>query len=133
MKVTEITVSAGRTFNHPYEDYSNLRPQVTMRSTVEEGEDPIAATKTLQAMAEKSVEDHKQALLDSLHKLHYLSESQRELTSLGEQMKRSQARIDALRKECPQPSLPGSDEIEQDNDRTSRCENLEVDSHGTAL
>lgn len=107
MKITEITVSAGRTFNHPYEDYSNLRPQVTMKATIEEGDDPTEQTKALQAMAEKSVEDHKQALLDSLHKLHYLTESQREITSLGEQMARSQARIDALRKEFPQLSLPG--------------------------
>lgn len=119
MKVTEITVSAGRTFSHPYEDYSNLRPQVTLRATIEEGDDPSEQTKALQALAEKSVEDHKHALLDSLHKLHYLTESQREITSLGQQIVRSQARIDALRKEFPQLQLSESDD--------------EVDSHGTAL
>lgn len=26
MKIIEVTVSAARTFNHPYEDYSNLKP-----------------------------------------------------------------------------------------------------------
>lgn len=31
MKVIEIIVSAGRTFNHPNESYSNLRPQVSVR------------------------------------------------------------------------------------------------------
>ena len=30
MKINTITVTAGRTFNHPHEDYSNLRPSVTM-------------------------------------------------------------------------------------------------------
>lgn len=30
MRIKTITVTAGRTFNHPYEQYSNLRPEVTM-------------------------------------------------------------------------------------------------------
>ena len=42
MKITEIVVSAGRTFNHPYENFSNLRPQVTLKATPDEGESPLA-------------------------------------------------------------------------------------------
>jgi hypothetical protein len=33
MKINSITVTAGRTFNHPHEQYSNLRPEVTMTAT----------------------------------------------------------------------------------------------------
>lgn len=119
MKITEVTVSAGRTFNHPYEDYSNLRPNVTIKATLDESDSSEQQIKALQAMAEKSVEDHKQALLDSLHKLHYLSESQRELTSLGEQVQRSQMRIEQLRKEFPQLSLQTSNEENQVRDGES--------------
>jgi hypothetical protein len=53
MKVNEIRVSAGRTFNHPYESYSNLRFDVHLNAKLDEGEDPVAATRQLQAQAEE--------------------------------------------------------------------------------
>ena len=93
MIIKEITVSAGRTFNHPYEQFSNLRPGVTVRADLAEGEDATKAINDLQSLAEKTVEDHKQALLHSLEELHFLTEAQREMTSLGEQVTRSQARL----------------------------------------
>ena len=34
MKIQTITVTAGRTFNHPHEQYSNLRPEVQMTATL---------------------------------------------------------------------------------------------------
>ena len=106
MIIKEITVSAGRTFNHPYEQFSNLRPGVTVRADLAEGEDATKAINDLQSLAEKTVEDHKQALLHSLEELHFLTEDQREMTSLGEQVTRSQARIDEIRKHHPQLTLP---------------------------
>ena len=33
-KITEITVSAGRTFNHPHESFSNLKPHVALKVEV---------------------------------------------------------------------------------------------------
>ena len=98
MEITEITISAGRTFNHPYETYSNLRPGVTVKATVAPGEDPTKVINELQALAEKTVEDHKQALLHSLEELHYLTEAQRDMTTLAEQITRSQQRLDEIRK-----------------------------------
>lgn len=106
MKVTEIQVSAGRTFNHPYETYSNLRPSVTVKATIEDGEDPTASINALQALAEKTVEDHKQGLLKSLEDLHELTERQREMTTLAEQLTRNQLRLDEIRRQHPQLSLP---------------------------
>jgi hypothetical protein len=105
MEVTEITVSAGRTFNHPYETYSNLRPGVTVKAIIAPGEDPTKAINDLQALAEKTVEDHKQALLHSLEELHYLTEAQRDMTTLAEQITRSQVRLEEIRKNHPQLSL----------------------------
>jgi hypothetical protein len=106
MKVTEIQVSAGRTFNHPYESFSNLRPSVTVKASLEDSDDPTETINKLQALAEKTVEDHKQALLHSLEELHYLSEAQRDMTTLAEQITRSQQRLEEIRKAHPQLSLP---------------------------
>ena len=99
MEITEVTVSAGRTFNHPYETYSNLRPNVTIKANLAPGEDAQKAINDLQALAEKSVEDHKQGLLRSLEELHNLTERQREMTTLADQLRRNQLRIERIRKE----------------------------------
>lgn len=104
MKVTQVTVNAGRTFNHPYESYSNLRPSVTFTAQVEDGEDYRAITHKLQAEAEQMVEDHKQHMLDSLHKLEEMNLREREIAKLDSLIKTSQSRLEALR--CgEQPSL----------------------------
>jgi hypothetical protein len=66
MFVTEITVHAGRTFNHPHESYSNFKPGVSMTATIEPGEDSGEATKLLQARAEGAVEDLKSRILSDL-------------------------------------------------------------------
>ena len=63
MKVTQVEVSAGRTFNHPYESFSNYRPSVTLTATLSEEEDVTDATRKLQAMAEFLAEEQKQQQL----------------------------------------------------------------------
>ncbi len=110
MKIVEVTVSAGRTFNHPHESYSNLRPSVNFKAVIEEGDDPIAAAKELQRQAEQLVEDHKQNMLKSLEDLFDLTERQRELTTLEQQLSRAQARMDQIRKAYPKiQALPMAD------------------------
>ena len=102
MKITEIIVGAGRTFNHPYEQFSNLRPQVTIKAVLDEGDDPEQIIKDLQAKAESMVEDHKNNMLQSLRELHTLSLRQREMAGLERQLREAQARLDEIRKEYPQ-------------------------------
>jgi hypothetical protein len=102
MKITEIIVGAGRTFNHPYEQFSNLRPQVTIKAILDDGDDPEEVIKDLQAKAESMVEDHKNNILQSLRELHTLSLRQREMASLEKQLREAQARLDEIRKEYPQ-------------------------------
>lgn len=82
MKVTDITVTAGRTFNHPFEDFSNLRPQVTLHATLDDDEDHEAATKILQRQAERLVEDHKTALIATLRHIRELASTEREVADL---------------------------------------------------
>lgn len=107
MKIQTITVTAGRTFNHPHEQYSNLRPEVSMVATIDEGEDAAEATKQLQARAEQLVEDHKQGLLKSLEELYQLSERQAEMRGLQRTLTDAQDRLDSIRKTHPEINLIG--------------------------
>jgi hypothetical protein len=107
MKVTEIVVSAGRVVNHPFEQYSNLRPSITLKASLDEGEDFETATKQLQAKAEQLVEDHKNNMLTSIEELHMLTERQREVASLESSIKRAQSQLDRIRAETPQLQLGG--------------------------
>ncbi len=107
-KVTEVIVSAGRTFNHPHESYSNLRPQVTMKAEVLPGEDPAEVAKALQAQAEGLVEDHKQSMLNSIEELYELTQTQARVAGLRSTIERAQRELDDARKALPAP-LPGAD------------------------
>lgn len=107
--VTEIIVSAGRTFNHPYESYANFKPQVTLKAALPEGEDVVEATKELQRKAEELVEDHKTNMLKSLRELQEMTEAQQHMARLSEQLQHAQKQLDALRSRYPgmvQAALP---------------------------
>lgn len=97
MKVTEIVVSAGRVVSHPLESYSNLRPQVTLKAQLDEGEDYTTAVKELQARAEGLVEDHKNALVNNIVELDRLQKREREIASLEKSIRRDQATLTELR------------------------------------
>jgi hypothetical protein len=49
MKLTSIRASAGCTIPHPHESYSNFKLFVELTADLKPGEDPVAATTTLQA------------------------------------------------------------------------------------
>jgi esterase/lipase len=95
--IREVTVSAGRTFSHPHESYSNLRPMVTVRAEVDEGEDWQQVVQGLQAQAERLVEDHKQHMIKSLAEIEDLRTRQREVANLEQSIRRAQSRLDQLR------------------------------------
>ena len=97
MQIKEICAASGRTFNHPHESFSNLRPYLQLRATIDEGEDPEQATKELQAKVEKLVEDHKNAMLQSLNELYEMSALRQEVTSLEQTILRAQDRLEKLR------------------------------------
>ena len=88
MEIKQITVTAGRTFNHPFEQYSNLRPELTITATLAPGEDLDHATRTLQARAEKLMEQHKENLLETI--------------SLVEQEKSRRAEVERIRRQINQ-------------------------------
>lgn len=98
-KPTEIIVSAARGFNHPYEDYSNLKPFISMKVELEEGDDPEKVTKEYQAKVESLVEDHKQNMLESLRRLYEMGRYEKQVACLENQIKRSQHDLENLRKQ----------------------------------
>ena len=112
MKITALTVQAARTFNHPHEDYSNLRPGITIHAELAPDEDPEKASHDLLAKAEKIIEDHKRALLKSIEDLHQMSAVQAEMANIENSMRRAQDRIDELRRQFPgvQTNLLGNTE-----------------------
>lgn len=101
MKITTIQASAGRTFSHPHEDYSNLRPHITLIATLEEGDDPAKCAQALQQQAEQLVEDQKQNMLKALEDAYQMTTAQREMVGLARQLKSAQDRLDDLRKQWP--------------------------------
>ena len=109
MQIVTIVVSAGRTFNHPYESYSNLRPSVTMTAELQDGDDAEVAVQALQAKAEKLVEDHKNQLLNQLHELNRLSVARQEMSDLEQRLKGAQTRLKDLREANPQLTLTGAE------------------------
>jgi len=110
MQIKTITVTAGRCFNHPHEQYSNLRPEVTITADVGEGEDPAAAAKELQLKAEGLVEDHKQSLLRSIEELYQLTERQAEVRGLMKELGKAQARLKEIRTDHPDLVLTNGEE-----------------------
>lgn len=101
MKIKTIEVTAGRTFNHPHEQYSNLRPEVKLIASLEDGEDASTATQQLQASAEQLVEDHKQGLIRSIEQLYELTLQQAEMRGLQSELERAQIRINEIRAKTP--------------------------------
>ena len=102
MKITQITVTAGRTFNHPHEDYSNLKPQITLHAVLEEKDDAQEAAKALQRQAEQLVEDQKQNMLLALEDAYQMGEAKQRMIGLSRQLQAAQKELDTLRQQWPQ-------------------------------
>lgn len=100
MTISEIKVSAGRTFNHPYESYSNLRPSIELIAILDDNDDADACAKALQAKAERLVEDHKTHLLESLRGIEEMQRRDQEVASLERQIAASQRRLEQVRQEA---------------------------------
>lgn len=95
--ITTITVHAGRVIPHPYQSYSNLRPELSITAEIKPGEDAQAAIRSLQAMAEQRVEDHARTLIRSLEECEQLRRESQEMANLERSMREAQTRIDEAR------------------------------------
>lgn len=111
-KIVEVTVAAGRKFNHPYEEFSNLSPHLSIRAEIQEGEDPEEEIKALQAGAESLIEDHKQHILASLRQLHLMSQYERKVARLESNITQAQEELEKLREQ--QEALLPAGEVSQE-------------------
>lgn len=96
MNITHIHVTAGRGFNHPYEQYANFKFDLHLQATLEEGEVPKDCIILLQAEAEAAAELHKQRILDDCKRLCLIETGSRELERL---------RVRAKQQEDLQPEI----------------------------
>lgn len=99
MKIHTLHVTAGRGFNHPYEQYANFKFDLHLQATLEEGEEPAAALATLQAQAEQAAESHKARILDDVKRLNLIEDGERTLASLRRR-KKEQQEVDPQIAEC---------------------------------
>lgn len=97
MQVTQITVNAGRTLQHPCETYANIRPEVALTATLEPGEDPIEATRKLQRQAEQLVEEHSMVLKAWLMERNVARREVEEIGSLTQSLTSGQGRLEVLK------------------------------------
>lgn len=118
MKVTEITVSAARVISHPVEQYSNLKPMVSLKASLDDSDDYEQSVKDLQAKAEGLVEDHAGALKKHIRDMYYLSEKEKEAKRLEDSITASQERLAGIRSEIPLMLSGQLDaEIEEGNEK----------------
>lgn len=106
MKVTEIVVSVGRTCPHPTRTYSNFRPHLSLKATLNEGDDLAAAVKTLQAQAEQLVEDHKNIMLRQMIQLEEMEQQDAEISTLERRIRDAQRDLEMLRDQDVPDAMP---------------------------
>lgn len=98
MKITHIHVTAGRGFNHPYEQYANFKFDLHFQAELEEGEDHKLATQQLQAEAENAAEAHKAAILDDLKRKAMIESQIESLNQLKRLQKQNYDRTEEIEK-----------------------------------
>lgn len=119
-EIVEITVGAGTGFNHPFEQYSNFKPSLTLRARVEGGPDiPLEeAVRQIQQAAHDLVMAEKARILRDIRRDDQISRDTRSLASLRrhlEQQEKDQAslpeNLDAFRKKAAEDDAKEKDQM----------------------
>jgi ABC-type phosphate transport system auxiliary subunit len=111
MTITQITVSAGRTFNDPYEQYSNYKPYLTLTATLEDDDHRDECIEMLQAKAERLMDSHKRKMLSDLRALQAASQIRQEVSDLEAKITRFQERLEAIKHNAPELPLYQDEDI----------------------
>lgn len=98
MDIKKIKVSAGRTFNHPYEQYSNLRFDIHLEAELREGADYMQCVQALQHDAETRAEDHKAALLKDIYLLEEQARVNSKVSDIERRIREANAELERMRK-----------------------------------
>ena len=97
MIVTQITIRAGRTFNHPHEQFSNLRCDVEATATVAENESAADAIKLLQSRLEEAVEEHKNKMLTDIRFLKQKAELEKSIAKAEREIQEREQYLKSMR------------------------------------
>jgi len=116
MKIVEVTVHAGRTFNHPYENYANFKPGISLRATVGEGEDTEQIIKTLQSQAEQMAESQKQQILADLYQLEKQARMDSSIAATRRQIEKLKKELETLEKGQLQLDAPKVKIVPEDDE-----------------
>ena len=65
--LTEVTVGLGTSFNHPYEQFGNFKPHVTIKQTLSEGDELKKTVRQLQRDVYEILIAEKKRILDLCH------------------------------------------------------------------
>ena len=95
MKITRITVHAGRTFNHPYERYANFRFDLSLEADLTPEADTGLQLMTLQRLAEGFADEHKVAILNECTRI-------RTIDNLRERVRDLQRPLEEWMSETPE-------------------------------
>lgn len=93
-KITEITVGAATSFNHPFESYSNFKPSVVLKATVGESEDVSSAVVALQMLADDMVCEEKARILAALELAHETAKAKDDVAHWGARLREAQEEIE---------------------------------------
>lgn len=93
MKIKNIKVTAGRTFPHPLENFSNIKFELSISAEIEESENFEKALDILRVEAETLAEAHKRELIEDHKKLEALKEQRRDVERLQENIDQNQEAI----------------------------------------
>jgi hypothetical protein len=115
MKVTNVTVWAGRTFNHPYENYSNFKPSISISADIAADGDYEKALEQLQTEAEQMMERHKERMLSDLERLRKIEFNTSRAERLHETIKQAEKELAVLKKDDVD-ALPAPEEEDDPGD-----------------
>lgn len=70
MNIERITLTAGRTFNHPHERFANFRFDISLQIQLGPEDDSARVLKQFHAELELSAEQHKKRILEECERLY---------------------------------------------------------------
>lgn len=105
MKIEKITVRAGRVVPHPLHNYGNVKSDLEIVATLEEGDDPEAVRRQLQAKCESDVEMHVAELKESIRDFQNYTTKATRIRRLETELADRQKELDAIKSEFEERPL----------------------------
>lgn len=100
MKVEKITVRAGRTVPHPLHQFGNLKADLEIVASLDDGDDPEQVRRDLQARIESDIEQHVADLKDGIRDLQAMANTRKRVALLESELAEKTAELETLRQQA---------------------------------